>query len=226
MSAVTEDLLRDYRGKDPAYYSSARHDYVESLPADPGAKILELGCGNGATGLMALRAGKCGEYIGIELFRPMAEIASTVLTHVHIGDVHQLELPYPEGSFDVLIMSEVLEHLVDPDATLARLVKLLKPGGLVLASSPNISHWPIIRDLVLGRFDYAEAGPMDRTHLRWFTPASFKRMFEAAGVVVDRIEPIEGKRALRWRIINRMLSRRFRHLTTYQINLRGHRASD
>ena len=68
----TSGVLRaDYAAKDPGYFQNAREDYVRRLPADPAARILELGCGNGATGVLALRRGKAGAYVGVEMFTPM-----------------------------------------------------------------------------------------------------------------------------------------------------------
>jgi SAM-dependent methyltransferase len=211
-----------YEAKPQSYYTKPRADYVELLPEDPNASILELGCGDGATGALALRNGKCGSYVGIEMFVPMAERARQVLTSVHVGNVENMELPYAAASFDALILSEVLEHLVDPQAVLNRLAVLLRPGALVFASSPNIAHWSNIKGLCLGRFEYTESGMMDRTHLRWFTPASFAAMFEAAGVKVDRVAPLNrlGRRA---KLLRFLLGRRFDAVWFYQINLHGHR---
>ena len=67
---------------------------------------------------------------------------------------------------------------------------LLKPGGVILASSPNVSHYRIIAQLLRGRFEYADVGPMDRTHLRWFTPVSYAQMFEDAGFATRHVGPM------------------------------------
>lgn len=212
-----------YAAKDDSYFGGARADYVGILPPDPRARILELGCGDGATGALALREGKCSEYVGIEMFAPMARRAEERLTRVHAGNVDEIDLPYAPGYFDALIMSEVMEHLVDPDATLRRLVALVRPGGLIMASSPNVAHWRIVKALLVGRFDYTDAGPMDRTHLRWFTPRSYAAMFEGAGVTVDRVGPL-GPLAGRQRLLGALLGPRLRHLLYYQISLVGRRA--
>ena len=215
-------LTSSYSSKDRAYFRNARLDYVEALPADPNASILELGCGNGATGAAAKRAGKCGRYVGIEMFEPEALQAAEVLTRVHVGNVETLELPYEEATFDALIMSEVLEHLIEPDVVLTRLVRLVKPAGLVYASSPNIAHWKPIWDLIQGRFEYQQQGLMDRTHLRWFTPASFRRLFQNAGVEVDSLRPyvpVTKPKAL----LFGLLGARYAHLSCSQMNVHGHR---
>lgn len=217
-------LAEHYAAKGGDYYSSGRADYVAALPANPDAAILELGCGNGATGALALEQGKCATYVGIEMFEPAALEARQMLSSVHIGNIDTLDLPYAPGSFDALICSEVLEHLVDPEAALRKLVVLLKPGGLVYASSPNIAHWRIVLDLIRGRFDYGDFGIMDRTHLRWFTPSSFRTLFETCGVEVTRLQRLA---PLHWakRLAFGLLGRRGAHLSWYQIDLRGRRVS-
>lgn len=65
-------LTGQYSQKEDGYFTTARHDYVSDLAGDPGATILELGCGNGATGALALRQGKWARYVGIEVFELMA----------------------------------------------------------------------------------------------------------------------------------------------------------
>lgn len=214
-------LADDYATKREDYFTTARTDYVAALPANPAASILELGCGNGATGALALAQRKCGTYVGIEMFEPAAAEARTMLTAVHVGDVASLDLPYPPATFDALICSEVLEHLVDPEPVLRRLIALLKPGGLIFASSPNVSHYRIVGRLIRGRFDYEDFGAMDRTHLRWFTPRSYRALFEAAGaetIVVQRLAPVRGVKKLILALLGP-----FRHLFWYQIDYRGRR---
>ncbi len=160
-----------YDLKDESYFAMARRDYVAELPHAPDAAILEIGCSNGATGALALAEGKCGRYCGVELFDGPAAVARERLTEVVVGDVEELELPWPPGTFDALILSEVLEHLRDPWAVLRRVRPLLRPGAVVFASTPNVAHREIIVMLLRGRWELRSYGPMDATHLRWFTPS-------------------------------------------------------
>ena len=164
-----------YDLKETSYFAMARDDYVTALPQNPDASILEIGCSNGATGALALARGKCGRYCGVELFPEPAAAAREQLTEVLEGDVEQIELPWPGESFDALILSEVLEHLRDPWAVLARLRPLVKPRGLVFASTPNVAHREIIVMLLRGRWELRSYGPLDATHLRWFSPRAFGR---------------------------------------------------
>ena len=209
-----------YATKPASYFSNARADFVDRLAQDPSASILEAGCGTGATGALALSEGRCGRYVGIELFESAAAEAREVLSEVVTGNVETMTFHWQPASFDALILSEVLEHLVDPRQVVKALAPLVRPGGQVLASSPNISHWRVIRELVMGRFEMADQGVFDRTHLRWFTPSTFAAIFEDAGFRVDEIGPVTAF-SPRTEMISRLASGRFDHLFMTQIAVIG-----
>jgi 2-polyprenyl-3-methyl-5-hydroxy-6-metoxy-1,4-benzoquinol methylase len=219
---VHSGLEAAYRDKPAGYFGNSRLDIVAMLATDADAAVLELGCGEGVTGQAALEGGKAGRYVGIELNQAAAAIAARRLSQVLVGDVGTLDLAGMEGQFDTLIVSEVLEHLVDPWGVLERLANCLKPGAAVYASSPNVSHYRVIAGLLVGRFDYAPAGVMDRTHLRWFTPSSYRRIFEEAGFDVDELGPLR-RWSWRTRALRLLAGERLMHLHAEQIFLRGHR---
>ena len=210
-----------YDLKEASYFAMAREDYVAALPEQPESSILEIGCSTGATGALALARGKCRRYCGVELFPEPAAEARERLTEVVEGDVEQLELPWPPQSFDGLILSEVLEHLRDPWAVLARLRPLLRPGARVFVSTPNVAHREIIVMLLRGRWELRSYGPLDGTHLRWFTPSSLRRAFEDAGFAVDSVGPL-GRLGPGSAAIDRLLRGRLRYLWHRQIDLRAH----
>lgn len=210
-----------YSEKASSYFAGAQIDYVAALPCNIEARILEIGCGDGATGALALLQGKCGAYYGVELCQKAAELAMGRITEVLLGNIEDQQLPWPTKHFDALILSEVLEHLADPWATLLKIRPLLKQNALVFASSPNVSHHRVIRMLLRGAWDLTDSGVMDRTHLRWFTPRSYRELFESCGYVVDSAgekEPL-GRKA---RTISLVTFGRFRHVFARQIDLKAH----
>lgn len=117
-----------YAEKSVDYFDSRREDFVNRLPKNKNSHVLEIGCGTGGTGDLALTSGKYEYYAGVEISSPAAAIAKRYLSGVIVGDIKSIELPWPQEHFDALLMSEVLEHLVDPWSTLLRLTKFLKPG--------------------------------------------------------------------------------------------------
>jgi SAM-dependent methyltransferase len=166
------------------YYQSERQDIAELVPAEA-KRVLEVGCGQGLLGKL-LRSR--GHYVaGLELVPEVAEEARPNLDEIFCGDVERAELPWAAESFDALVMADVLEHLLDPWRVLAKVVRCLRPGGVAVASVPNVQNYRIIRDLVRGRWEYADSGLMDRGHLRFFTYREIVRLFDGAGLnVVDR----------------------------------------
>ncbi len=212
-----------YQVKPDGYFSGTRPDFVNELPNNPNARILEIGCGEGGMGRSIIAAGKCANYHAVELFREAADVARQYFDQVIQGDIEKMdELPWQSEHFDAIIMSEVLEHLADPLAVLRKLRVLLKPGGIVLAGSPNVAHHRVIRMLLRGEWQLEDSGPMDRTHLRWFTPKSFKRLFEDAGFVVDQVVGL-GTTGWKGRAVAMLLCGHFDWLFAIQIKLKAHR---
>lgn len=222
MTSVRSDLKQTYEEKPPQYFEGQRADMVDLLPDNPNARVLEIGCGYGGTGGLAFQKRKCSEYFGVEISETAAGFARGQLTDVLLGNVETAELPWPEGYFDALILSEVLEHLMDPWSVLRKLAPLLRNRAVVMASSPNIGQISVIRSLALGRWDLADFGVMDRTHLRWFTPSSYRDLFEMSGFVVDQIKPIVPF-APRTRFLSWLTFGQFDHLFIRQIFLLAHK---
>jgi SAM-dependent methyltransferase len=216
-------MVAHYEAKSDSYFAGARADFVAELPVDAHARILEAGCGSGDTGRLALAAGKAGHYAGIDISEKAAAKARAILSEVVVGDVERMALPWEASSFDALILSEVLEHLIEPWTALSRLSGLIKPGGLALASSPNVSHYHVVASLLRGSFDLADQGTFDRTHMRWFTPRTYAAMFEAAGFRVETVKPLTPF-APRTRALSRLTGGRIDHLFMRQIWLKARKA--
>lgn len=211
-----------YADRSSHYFAGARTQFVDELPEAPAARILEIGCGNGDTGALALARGKCGFVCGVELCDEPAAVARGKMSQVLVGDVEKIELPFAPHHFDALLMSEVIEHLVDPWTVLRKLHPLLRPGGIVIAGSPNVAHNRILRMLLRGEWLYEDAGPLDKTHLRWFTPKSYRRLFEECGFVVEKVVP-GGPFGAKGRLFDALTMGRAQHLLMPQIVLKARR---
>jgi SAM-dependent methyltransferase len=221
---MSEVLTKAYSGKSADYFCGVRRDIVDDLPAGRPLTVLEIGCGSGATLSFAKSQGKAARVIGIELDPQSAATARNNVDEVLEGNVEAMELPFAQSSIDVAIMSEVLEHLVDPWRFLKKLHPLITKGGLLYASSPNVAHISILRMLLRNRWDYTDCGHLDWTHLRWFTPATYREMIELAGFKVIWIRPI-APMTTKQTLTNALTLNRFRHLFMSQIFVKAERVA-
>ncbi len=176
-----------YNVKTNQYFKFIRYDLIEFVSFGEN-RVLEIGCGEGLTGSTLKELGKAKEVVGIELDRTAAEKAKRRIDKVIPANVEHLELSFSEGYFNYLIMGDVIEHMVDPWRVLSVLRRFLSPEGYLVASIPNVGHWRILKDLVLlDKWDYQEAGLLDKGHLRFFTKRSIVRMLMESGYEVNSI---------------------------------------
>lgn len=166
-----------------SYYEDPRPD-VQALVNPRGLRCLDVGCGDGALS-SALKAAGAAHVAGVEVDALAAARARDRLDVVVEGSILDVELPFRDGEFDLIVLADVLEHLADPDAALQRCLPLLADGGRVVVSVPNMRFWLILLRLAADRWEYAEHGIRDRTHLRIFTRRSLLRMLATHGLEVE-----------------------------------------
>jgi SAM-dependent methyltransferase len=158
---------------------------LEGLPR--GLRVLDAGCGSGVHGAELFRL-QGHRVVGVDLSEASIAKARTRLAEAYVADVTQPErYPfYGRQYFDVVLFSDMLEHMSDPLDVLTRHYYLLAPGGQVLISIPNVAIWNVRLALLLGRFEYGDTGTLDRTHMRFFTRRSFGRFLGDARLTVSR----------------------------------------
>ena len=81
----------------------------------------------------------------------------------------------------MIICSNILEHLYDPCGVLKTLFPYLKKDGRLIVSLRNIANWTIRLKLLFGKFEYERIGILDRSHIRFFTLRTAKRLIKDAG---------------------------------------------
>jgi len=147
-----------------------------------GRRVLEVGCASGHMTAALVAAGN--SVVGVEVDPDAAAEAANAAERVHVLDLDIESISAVEHElFDVVLAGDVLEHLRNPAAALDDVLTRLRPGGDLILSIPNVTHADVRLHLLEGRFDYAESGLLDRTHLRWFTRASLRRLLANAGMV-------------------------------------------
>jgi len=198
-----------YSTKDADYYGQLRSELLEFIPADARA-VLDVGCAGGNFG-RNLKAARGCEVWGIE---PTAEAAATArnyLDNVFTGFFLDVLPQVGEKRFDVICFNDVLEHMPNPEDALEGLKPYLSERGKVIASIPNILHFPVIKELVVEQdFRYREYGVLDNTHLRFFTRKSMLRMFESCGYTVERIVGINPVASRKFSLLNFLLLNRLK----------------
>ena len=146
--------------------------------------VLDVGC---ATGYVAeaLVAQGC-RVSGVEYDAEAAETARPHLKQLVVGDITQLDFVEAFGlaSFDDLLFADVLEHVTEPEKVLRAALPLLRPGGSVVISVPNVTHGSVRLALLQGRWRYTETGLLDVTHVRFFDRDNFLTMLRDAGLQV------------------------------------------
>lgn len=157
------------------YYSGQRRELLAHLPDSLGT-TLELGCAEGHHGKLLIDRNIASSVIGVDLHVP-GDTAASNLTEFHRADVADWLRTYQGARFNTVLAHDVLEHLVDPWTAVRQICRLLKPGGLLVSSIPNVRFVKVLADLAFrGRFEYGPSGILDRTHLRFFTRKSIARL--------------------------------------------------
>jgi SAM-dependent methyltransferase len=167
------------------YWSHVRSEIASLLPADA-SRIADFGCGDGATSAWLKTIYPSAYTIGIEGNGALRSALSRNVDEVHIVDLNG---PLPDiGAPDLILLLDILEHLVQPENLLAHIVRTMTENATVVISLPNVAHLTISAKLfLLGRFDYADAGILDRTHLRFYYLDSALALIKNAGLEVGRI---------------------------------------
>ncbi|MBO8180931.1 MAG: class I SAM-dependent methyltransferase [Archaeoglobus sp.] len=185
---------KEYYGKEAVFLSSDPNHYhqkilkiIEELSQDKPLRILDVGC---ATGYLGAATKKGKNYVcGVEISKEAAKEAKNKLDDVVVGNIEEIELPYPKEYFDVIICSDVVEHLFNPKETLIKLRSYLKPNGKLLMVVPNVAWYRVRLMLLTGKWEYKEHGIMDYGHIRWFTKESGVRLLKESGYDVEEIIP-------------------------------------
>jgi len=166
------------------YYASDRSDFLNWIGGDH-ERVLDVGCGAGANAAWYRRHG-AREIVGIEIDPTSAARSAAVFDRV-ICDPVETAVHKLEGSFDLIVCADVLEHLVDPWSVVRELGHFANADTSLAISMPNIQFLPALLRIAFGRgFTYEECGIFDSTHLRFFTRRDAALMLRRGGWVPQR----------------------------------------
>lgn len=154
----------------------------------PNTKVFEIGCAHGRMTKYLKETLGCSVSVA-EADEESGQVASQWADKSYIGyeglnsgDVESSSFWLKkDNDYDYVIFADVLEHLLQPDEALKNSKVLLKPGGSIWISIPNIAYNGVIIDLMNDKFTYRETGLLDNTHLRFFTIQSLDKMVKKCG---------------------------------------------
>ena len=169
------------------YFEIANLEIPKILDRLPqGLRVLDVGCGSGVHGAELKRI-HGHSVVGVDLSASSIDKARARLDNAYVGDVTRPEqYPFAAERFDVILFSDILEHLCDAAGVLSRHLFLLKPGGHVIVSLPNVAIWNVRFGLLFGNFNYQQTGTLDKTHMRFFTWKTTREMLDGAGLILKR----------------------------------------
>ncbi|MBI3395655.1 MAG: class I SAM-dependent methyltransferase, partial [Spirochaetia bacterium] len=188
MGIIRNIALRMKTGTEDLNYGRAviqdwASDYLVSL-ANQGKKrvhLLDIGCGQGtdllnaAYGVRTKSTDKIPEIrlSGIEGHGPYREACAKVGIETFALDIEQDQYPGKEGTYDVIIANQVLEHLKEVFWVMAEVGRILKPGGRFIVGVPNLASLHNRMLLLFGQQPSAQQTLS--AHVRTFTKPDFKR---------------------------------------------------
>ena len=164
------------------YYHFTRREIKPLLPQNP-SHVLDVGAGAGNTLKWLKSLFPNAETTGVEINESLRDELEQNVDIAIIGPIGNCFTQLK--TYDLILLLDVLEHVPDPLGTLQKLAGLLRPGGHVIVSLPNISHLSVSVPLLLRRrFAYQNAGILDRTHLTFFVEDTAVKLLNDAKLLV------------------------------------------
>jgi methionine biosynthesis protein MetW len=203
----------------------------------PGSKLIDIGCGNSSVCGQWFQRRRC-DYLGVDVSgHALAEARTTGLNVCKIDDATRL--PYPEDTFDAAVCIEVLEHLFQPQIAAKEIFRVLRPGGVLIATVPNAAYWRRRLELLFGRWNplgdaLSIEQPWRDPHIRFFTRSTLKAMLRSVdfdptnvgGHSSEYSTLVDNARGLRWLYFAahsshayRLLERQFPALLAFRIHV-------
>ena len=187
------------------YHQKPRAEIVPLLP-DSATRILDVGCGTGATSLMLSERFPGVQLYGVEIQPEAAAIARGRLAAVSDHDLQTG--PFPEsflspGDIDLVLILDVLEHMYHPWRALQNLRSVLSTDASLIISIPNARCLAFLDRIAGGSFEYAPNGLFDVTHIRFFTFKNIRSMLNETGYALVDWMPIEYPPSLMPPIVSR-----------------------
>ncbi len=188
---------------------------VDQLPIEPGHRVLEVACGDGAyTPWLARKAGESGLVVGFDLSRSFLKLADREVSQIERDSPGSSEtqlvaasidrMPFPPRSFDVVWCAQSLFSLPEPLEAVRRMTDMAKPGGLVAVLEDDTLHqvllpWPIDVELAVRTAEWKSISEGIEHPRKFYIGRRLADLFARAGLVdlrvrtfaADRMAPLD-----------------------------------
>jgi 2-polyprenyl-3-methyl-5-hydroxy-6-metoxy-1,4-benzoquinol methylase len=162
-----------YNSKNPLvrFVHRQRLDAIAAmLPRAANLKVLDAGCGEGHLLKRLYQSQPANIYYGVDVTEVALQKAKERCPFAELGKMDISRLDFPNGFFDVVTITEVLEHIIDYENVATELKRVLKPGGALIITFPNEVLWTVSRFLLRRR----PIKVLD--HVNAFNPKMMKKM--------------------------------------------------
>ena len=211
----------NYDKKSADYFSNVRLDLINLIDKKTqNVKVLEIGAAYGETLFYLKQIGIAAEAVAVDLFEDTKNKQNyKPLDNFIFGNIEEIDLPEYENYFDLILLPDVLEHLIEPKKVLNKIKKYLNTNGKIIVSMPNIRHYSAINKIFFkGDFRYEESGIFDYTHMRFYCKKNIKELLESTGYKIEiqesSIKNYNGKSIAK--IINNFTFGLFEEFFSYQ----------
>lgn len=142
-------FVRVQNARHPAQAAAIALTLVDRIPATPGQRYLDVGCGAGhAAGAVAASRALDVTGIDIDEARIRKALAATDRPNLHFRVMDATRLDFPDGSFDIASTSLVLHEIPQPERAFAEMVRVLRPGGHLIVHDFCRAEWFPAKDLL------------------------------------------------------------------------------
>jgi 2-polyprenyl-3-methyl-5-hydroxy-6-metoxy-1,4-benzoquinol methylase len=197
-----EMFYSDIFGKDPDKYYRIQRRKIAEISAlfnsHPGGRILDIGCGDGfITQIIGKKTS--AKMFGIDISSSAAEMSRKRGVECKVVNIDREKIPYPEGHFDAVFCGDIIEHVYDTEGLLENVKSVLKKGGYIIATVPNIASWYNRGFLLIGMMPtWIESSSKTFTgnplikngvgHIHAFTKRSLVELLRLKGFRIEKVK--------------------------------------
>ena len=153
-----------------------------------GHRVLDVGCFDGSIAKKLEQKGNT--VVGIDIAANAVKLARKKKINAHVWNLEEGDLQKKFGKFDVVVAGEIIEHIFDTDNFIRRIGKVLKPGGKLVMSTPNLACLGSRIGLIFGKTPWMIENGLEGQrsgHIRYFTIQTLTELLTKNGFLMERI---------------------------------------